>query len=269
LFNFGKKQQGKSFLQKMKNMDGAVVTGGAQGIGRAIAQKLMGQGIFVFVVDHDLDALDDFREECGVEGLFEILHCDVGDAFALEGAMKQAAQRPGGIRYLVNNAAISEFKPLEQLDLDTWNRVLAVNLTSYLLTVKYLAGTLKANKGAVVNLCSTRGFMSEPHTEAYSTSKGGVFALTHALAMSLQPHVRVNSISPGWIDVTDWQKKNHRKHINWDEKHHKQHPAGRIGRPEDIADLAWYLLSEQAGFITGQNFTVDGGMTRKMIYESE
>ena len=250
-------------------MDAAVITGGAQGIGRAIAQKLMAQGVFVIVLDHDKEALDDFREESGIEGLFEILHCDVGDAHALQAAMVDVAQRHSGIRYLVNNAAISEFKPLDKLDVETWNRVLAVNLTSYLLTVKYLSGTLKAHKGAVVNLCSTRAFMSEPHTEAYATSKGGVFALTHALAMSLQPHVRVNCISPGWIDVTAWQKKSRRKHIDWDDKHHRQHPAGRIGRPEDIADLCWYLLSDQAGFITGQNFTADGGMTRKMIYESE
>ncbi len=111
-----------------------------------------------------------------------------------------------------------------------------------------------------------QGFYVKAQTEACSASKGGVFALTHALAMSLQSHVRVNCISPGWINVTPWQKKSKKKTITRDEKHHSQHSAGCIGKPEDIAELVWYLLSEKSGFITGQNFFADGGMTRKMIY---
>lgn len=167
----------------------------------------------------------------------------------------------------MNNAAISEFKPLEDLEPEEWEQVMAVNLTSYFLSVKYLASNLMASRGSVVNLCSTRAFMSEPNTEAYSASKGGVFSLTHALAMSLQPNVRVNCISPGWIDVSSWKKRSKRKTPVWAEKHHLQHPAGRIGKPEDVAELCWFLLSDQSDFITGQNFTVDGGMTKKMIYE--
>ncbi|MFO7977278.1 MAG: SDR family oxidoreductase [Bacteroidales bacterium] len=248
-------------------MEAAVITGGAQGIGKAIALKLMAQGLFVFILDQDQEALDDFWQEHGSQEACEVMRCDVGDADALKASLDAALLKKDNIRFLVNNAALVISKPMEELDLETWNRVLAVNLTSYFLTVKYLAEALKASSGAVVNLCSTRAFMSEPHTESYSSTKGGIFALTHSLAISLQPRVRVNCISPGWIDVTSWQKKSTRQTIHWEQKHHDQHPAGRIGRPEDIADLAWFLLSDQAGFITGQNFTADGGMTRKMIYE--
>lgn len=247
-------------------MKRAVVTGGAQGIGKAIALKLMKKGVFVNVLDIDKEALEDFRMEANYPELFQTLPCDVGEEISLKAALDRCLQNPDGIQYLVNNAAISANQKVEELSLEEWNRVLAVNLSSYFLSAKHLSPALRANKGAIVNLCSTRAFMSEPGTEAYSASKGGVFALTHALAMSLQPEVRVNCISPGWIDCTAWQKKSKRKVIDWPLEEHLQHPAGRIGKPEDIANLAWYLLSDQAGFITGQNFMVDGGMTRKMIY---
>ncbi|MFW5725779.1 MAG: SDR family oxidoreductase, partial [Bacteroidota bacterium] len=215
------------------------------------------------------DALEDFRKESPDIKMCEPVLCDVADAALLEKTLRSITEQKPSLKYLVNNAALSEFKPLEELSLEEWNHVLTVNLTSYFLTAKHLADSLRRNTGAIVNLCSTRAFMSEPGTEAYSASKGGVFALTHALAMSLQPEVRVNSISPGWIEVGAWQKKSQRKTPVWPEKHHKQHPAGRIGQPEDVAELCWFLLSEKAGFITGQNFTADGGMTRKMIYEHD
>ncbi len=247
-------------------MKRAVVTGGAQGIGKAISLKLMQEGVFVFVLDVDQEALEDFAEEVSPKGMFSTLACDVGDEASLKAALDQCLQSPEGISFLVNNAAISANKAVEELSLEEWRRVMAVNLDSYFLTVKYLGPVLRANKGAIVNLCSTRAFMSEPGTEAYSASKGGVYALTHALAISLQPDVRVNCISPGWIDTEPWQKKSKRKTTDWPPEEHLQHPAGRIGKPEDIAELAWFLLSDQAGFITGQNFFCDGGMTRKMIY---
>ena len=247
-------------------MKRAIVTGGAQGIGKAIALKLMQEGVFVYVLDIDEEALAEMNQEGFRAEMFKTIPCDVGVEASLKPAIDECLRSPDGIHYLVNNAAISANRNIEELSLEDWNRVLAVNLGSYFLTAKYLSPALRAAKGAIVNLCSTRAFMSEPGTEAYSASKGGVFALTHALAMSLQPEVRVNCISPGWIDTTAWQKKIKRRVIDWPEKEHLQHPAGRIGRPEDIAGLTWFLLSEQAGFITGQNFLADGGMTRKMIY---
>ncbi|MEE4177417.1 MAG: SDR family oxidoreductase [Bacteroides sp.] len=247
-------------------MKNAIVTGGAQGIGKAISMKLIKEGVFVFVLDIDAEAVEDFKQEVVPHKFYKTFVCDAGGEASLKVALDECLQGPEGISYLVNNAAISANKAVEELSLDEWNRVLAVNLSSFFLTAKYLSPALRVTKGAIVNLCSTRAFMSEPGTEAYSASKGGVYGLTHALAMSLQPEVRVNCISPGWIDTTAWQKKSKRKVIDWAAEHHLQHPAGRIGEPEDIADLAWYLLSDQAGFITGQNFIVDGGMTRKMIY---
>jgi NAD(P)-dependent dehydrogenase (short-subunit alcohol dehydrogenase family) len=144
--------------------------------------------------------------------------------------------------------------------------VLAVNLTGPLLCAKHAASYLRKARGSIVNIASTRAFMSEPDTEAYSASKGGIAALTHSLAMSLGPEVRVNCISPGWIDTGSWKKTSRRRQETLSEADHGQHPAGRVGRPEDIASLAAFLASPQASFITGANFMVDGGMTRKMIY---
>ena len=250
-------------------MFSAVITGGAQGIGKAISEKLMHEGVFVFILDIDKEAIKDFEQEAANPKLFNAILCDVSDSNMLFRTLESIRKQKPYLKYLVNNVAISDFVPLKDLELEEWNHILAVNLTSYLLTVKYLHDDLKQARGSVVNICSTRAFMSEPHTESYSASKGGVFALTHSLAMSLQPHVRVNSISPGWIDVSAWQKKSHRKTPVWAEKHHMQHPAGRIGKPEDVAELCWFLLSDKSAFITGQNYNVDGGMTSKMIYEEE
>jgi NAD(P)-dependent dehydrogenase (short-subunit alcohol dehydrogenase family) len=145
--------------------------------------------------------------------------------------------------------------------------MIATNLTGMFLTTKHAAAELRKGRGAIVNIASTRALQSEPNTEAYAASKGGIVALTHALAMSLGPAVRVNCISPGWIDVSEWKKPSQRKAAELRPEDHAQHPAGRVGTPLDIGKLALYLLSSDAGFITGQNFVVDGGMTRKMIYE--
>jgi NAD(P)-dependent dehydrogenase (short-subunit alcohol dehydrogenase family) len=157
--------------------------------------------------------------------------------------------------------------PVEQLALESWNRQLGVNLTGAFLMAKHAAPHLRAARGAIVNVASTRALQSEANTEAYSASKGGLVALTHALAVSLGPAVRVNCVSPGWIDVSGWQKSAPRQPASLSAADHAQHPAGRVGTPEDIAAMVAFLLSDAAGFVTGQNFVVDGGMTRKMIYE--
>jgi NAD(P)-dependent dehydrogenase (short-subunit alcohol dehydrogenase family) len=146
---------------------------------------------------------------------------------------------------------------------------MATNLTGPFLCSKHAIPLLRCVNGTIVNIASTRALQSEPHTEAYSASKGGVVALTHALAVSLGPEIRVNCVSPGWIAVEEWRKKATRKPIALTVNDHAQHPAGRVGRPEDVAAMVAWLISAQAGFVTGQNFVVDGGMTRKMIYVDE
>lgn len=155
----------------------------------------------------------------------------------------------------------------EHLSLEDWHKVIETNLTGYFLMAKYAIPYLRQSKGAIVNIASTRALQSEPNTEAYAASKGGIVALTHALAISLGSDVRVNCISPGWIDVTGWSKANRKKEYNIREIDNEQHPSGRVGKPEDVAFMIEYLISNAASFITGQNFIIDGGMTKKMIYE--
>jgi NAD(P)-dependent dehydrogenase (short-subunit alcohol dehydrogenase family) len=250
-------------------MFSAIVTGGAQGIGKAITNRLMQEKIFVFVIDNDQEALTEFEEENKDLHMSNTILCDVSNDVLLLKTIESIGKQRPSLKYLVNNAGVSQFKPMQELHLEEWKYVLSVNLTSYFLTAKVLSRNLKNNKGAIVNISSTRAHMSEPNSEAYAASKGGVYALTHALAMSMQPEVRVNSISPGWIDVDPWQKTSKRKTNLWAEKHHAQHPVGRIGIPEDVAELCWFLLCDKSEFITGQDFIIDGGMTRKMVYEKE
>jgi NAD(P)-dependent dehydrogenase (short-subunit alcohol dehydrogenase family) len=134
------------------------------------------------------------------------------------------------------------------------------------LCAKHALPYLKEQKGVIINIASTRSLMSEPNTEAYSASKGGIVALTHAMAASLGPDIRVNCISPGWIDVSEWRKRSLRHKGELTAADHAQHLAGRVGVPSDVAELALFLASPEASFITAANFIVDGGMTRKMIY---
>jgi NAD(P)-dependent dehydrogenase (short-subunit alcohol dehydrogenase family) len=182
--------------------------------------------------------------------------------------VKAVARWGGRLDILVNNAGyFGAFgTAVEKLTLARWRRTLDVNLGAAFLFAKHAARHLRKQRGAIVNITSTRAVMSEPNTEAYAASKGGLSALTHALAISLGPEVRVNAIAPGWIATDAWKPRDRRKAPKLSAEDHAQHPVGRVGRPEDVADCAVYLVSEAAGFVTGQVITLDGGMTRKMIY---
>jgi len=230
-----------------------IVTGAAHGIGAATARHLAALGWRVVAADVDGDAVSRIAAEIGGVAVA----CDAGSEADVDRLVALARTHFGGIDAIVSNAGISKFQPLEETSLDTWNRVLAINLTATFLLAKAAQRELAKARGSIVTIGSTRAHMSEPGTLAYSASKGGLVALTHALAITLAP-VRVNCISPGWIDTG--------RHGALKATDHAQHPAGRVGRPEDIAAAAAYLLSTEAEFVTGAELVIDGGMTRKMIY---
>ncbi|MCB5198759.1 SDR family oxidoreductase [Loktanella sp. TSTF-M6] len=221
-----------------------IITGAASGIGRGIAHDYAGRGWRVFGLDVDPVEID------GVTGIV----CDVGDEDQVAAAFAQI----DGCDLLINNAGIANPHrgPIEDLTLADWRRVTDSHLTGAFLVTRAAVPLLRARKGAIVNMTSTRAQMSEPHSEAYAASKGGLSALTHALAISLGPDIRVNAIAPGWIVTKGWDDMR--------DVDHDQHPVGRAGRVEDITQTVRWL--QDSGFVTGQVVTVDGGMTRKMIY---
>jgi NAD(P)-dependent dehydrogenase (short-subunit alcohol dehydrogenase family) len=247
----------------------AMVTGGGQGIGKCIVKHLLNVGMAVAIAEIDGEAGREAEESFQQAGLVQFYETDVSNEASAERSVRLTVEHFGRLDALVNNAGIAHphNAPVHELPLEQWNRVIGVNLTGMFLCVKHSVPHLRRTKGAIVNIASTRAIQSEPNTEAYSASKGGVLALNHSLAMSLGPDIRVNCISPGWIDVSDWKKGKQAKKPHLTEMDHVQHPAGRVGKPEDIAALVAFLISGEAGFITGQNFVVDGGMTKKMIYE--
>src|SRR6185503_16022048 len=223
----------------------ALVTGGAQGIGKAIAELLAGRGYRVAVAD--------IRKSD-----FFFVRTDVSREPAVLNCIRRTVKEFGRLDAVVNNAGIASpaNARVDRLSLRDWNRRIGTNLTGAFLMAKHAAPHLRRSGGALVNIASTRALQSEPDTEAYAASKGGLVALTHALAMSLGPRVRVNCVSPGWIAHTSVRRKDH-----------AQHPVGRVGNDQDVAELVAYLISDAAGFVTGQNFVIDGGMTKKMIYQ--
>ena len=243
----------------------AIVTGAAQGIGKAVALQFLAKGIKVVIVDYDQEALIAVEKELSTANAL-YLKADVAIETDVTTVINRTIEWSGNVTFLINNAGISEFSSLADTSFQQWLKVINTNLTSVFLFSKYCARALKKSKGRIVNISSTRAIMSEPENEAYAASKGGIISLTHALANSLSPEVLVNCISPGWIEVSEWKKPAKRKSPELTKQDHTQHLAGRVGKPEDVAELVYFLCEQQGGFITGQNFVIDGGMTKKMIY---
>ncbi len=244
-----------------------LVTGGAQGIGRALAERFLTEGCRVVVADVDREAGKETEQDLKDLGEVRFIETDVADEASVSALFSQISETFSRLDVLINNAGIMIRRPLTELSVQEWNRVLGVNLGGAFLCSRQGARALREARGGILNIASTRALMSEPDTESYAASKGGLVALTHALAVSLGPEVRVNCISPGWIDVSGWAGKSRRHQAALTPRDHSQHPCGRVGMPSDVASLAVFLCRPENGFITGQNFVVDGGMTRKMIYE--
>ena len=220
-----------------------VVTGGAKGIGKAIAQQFEKEGARVCVIDI-------------LPGGYYT--GDLADRQNLEEIKKKVTSDFGHVDYLINNA-LPLMKGINDCSYEEFNYALRVGVTAPFYLTKLFAPYF--SKGAaIVNISSSRDRMSQPQTESYTSAKGGISALTHALAVSLAGKVRVNSISPGWIDTA---------YTEYEGPDALQHPAGRVGNPMDIANMVLYLCSEKAGFITGENICIDGGMTKLMVYHND
>ena len=220
-----------------------VITGGAQGIGRCIAEEFQKAGASVCVIDK--------QEGSHFVG-------DLADKQTLERFAKEVIEKHGHVDILVNNA-LPLMKGISECSYEEFQYALSVGVTASFYLAKLFAPYF-AEGASIVNISSSRDRMSQPQTESYTAAKGGIAALTHALAVSLAGRVRVNSISPGWIDTN---------YIVYEGPDAKQQPAGRVGNPLDIANMVLYLCSDKAGFITGENICIDGGLTRQMIYHGD
>lgn len=236
-----------------------IVTGASHGIGRGIAEAYVAKGAQV--------VLADVNEKLGKEVSQQLVgsvfvKTDVRKESDIKNLMKETIKEFGRIDILINNAGKSDFKPLFDLTISDWDDVINTNLRSVFLCSREAALQMREQEsgGSIVNIASTRATMSEPNSEAYAATKGGIVAITHALAASLaEHHITVNAISPGWIETGDYSELR--------EIDHEQHLSGRVGKPSDIAKACMYLTDPQNDFVTGINLVVDGGMTRKMIYE--
>jgi len=242
-----------------------IITGGANGIGRAIAEAAVGEGNFALVIDTDGESGRALEGRYPKEQ-FRFFQGDVSDKAALEEFARWAVERAGEVSALINNACYS-LGGLLSCGYEDFERVLRVGLVAPFYLTKLLMPHF-APGAAVVNIASTRAFMSQPDTESYSAAKGGIAALTHAMSATLAGRARVNAISPGWIDTGAYQRAAEYAPA-YSEGDVKQHPAGRVGRPEDIARMALYLCSDAASFIDGENIVIDGGMSKLMIYHDD
>ena len=238
-----------------------VVTGAGQGIGRGVAEAYAAQGAKVVIAelrdDLGLDTETFIREQGG-----KALHVrtDVCDPDQIVELMKTVQERFGTIHILINNAGVSRFGSPYELTVEEWDTVINTNLRSTFLCSRETAKIMRRhNEGSIVNIASTRAFQSEENSEAYAASKGGIISLTHALAASLaHDSIQVNSISPGWIETKNWDDLRDIDHV--------QHWSGRVGKVVDIANACLFLTHPANRFVNGTNLTIDGGMTKTMIY---
>ncbi|MFZ5940203.1 MAG: SDR family NAD(P)-dependent oxidoreductase [Bacteroidota bacterium] len=238
-----------------------IITGAGKGIGRAVALAYAEKGATVLIAERDPAAGKSTEEEItGAGGKALFIPTDVREPAQIVNLMEKAGRRFGRVDVLVNNAGLSVWKSPYELSVEEWENVIHTNLRSVFLCSREAAKLMRSGGGgAIINIASTRALQSEPHSEAYAASKGGILALTHALAASFAPdHIRVNCISPGWIETGDRNRLT--------EADHRQHWAQRVGEPSDIARACLYLSEPGNDFITGTNIVIDGGMTRKMIY---
>ena len=236
------------------------ITGGAEGIGKAIVEA--------FCLSGDQVAFCDINETAGQEtakATGSIFHkVDVSDKDALESCIQRILSEWNDIDIIVNNVGISQFSSITETSVEDFDKILSINLRPVFITSRLLAIHRKEQSspnpyGRIINICSTRYLMSEPGSEGYAASKGGIYSLTHALALSLSEwNITVNSIAPGWIQTHDYDQLQ--------PEDHSQHPSRRVGKPEDIARMCLFLCEENNDFINGENITIDGGMTKKMIY---
>lgn len=238
-----------------------IVTGANRGIGCAIALVYIEKGAKVVLADIDQDIDKELEKTItAAERTATYIRTDVSKPNDIIELIRKTVEVYGTINILINNAGISRRKSPYEITIEEWDQVINTNLRSVFLCSREAAKVMRVNGGgSIINISSTRAFMSEENSEAYAASKGGIIALTHALASSFSSdNIQVNSISPGWIETGDYSQLR--------EIDHMQHLSGRVGKPEDIARACLYLTSEGNNFINGTNITIDGGMTRKMIY---
>lgn len=238
-----------------------IVTGAGKGIGKSIAEAYASEGAKVIIAEMDADAGVRTETEINSQNLrAEFIKTDVSRPDDVNDLMRKVTEKYLRIDILINNAGISKWESPYTLPLEQWDEIINTNLRSVFLCSREAAKTMRSHGGgSIVNIASTRALMSEPDTEAYAASKGGIVALTHALATSFAPdNIQVNCISPGWIETGNYSELR--------EIDHKQHLSGRVGKPGDIAMACLYLTREGNNFINGSNLVIDGGMTRKMIY---
>ncbi|MCA1056639.1 SDR family oxidoreductase [Rossellomorea aquimaris] len=238
-----------------------VITGGAKGIGKSLVEHFASMGEFVHFFDNDRESGKEIEKQLlGSGHEVEFHEVDVSSHAEVKKGFDAIRKKHDALDVLINNAGISKFMSFWEMSPGDWNSIIAVNLNSMFYCTREAAEMMKEEGGSIINMASTRALMSEANTEAYSASKGGIASLTHSLAITLAEYrIRVNSVSPGWIETEDYDSLR--------KVDHSQHPSQRVGKPEDIARACLFLSDPQNDFITGENLVVDGGMTRKMIYE--